>query len=157
MSQFVEFEADGRRYAFRIEQIREIVILKDITPTPQVAVHVDGVSNLRGLIIPIINLRVLFGLDRKATDESTRTIVVNVGDRTIGCTVDTVTRVIRIAEDQIQPAPKTITGGGADYIDGFAKVDERLVIILDVDRLLNVEKLHLAKPANLSGMITNVE
>lgn len=141
-SQFVEFEVDGRRYAFRIEKIREIVILKDITTTPQVANYVDGVSNLRGDIIPVINLRALFGIARKPTDDETRTIVVNVGQRTIGCTVDTVTQVLRIADEKIQSAPDTITSEDASYIQGFAKVDDRLVIVLDVDELLNVEKLH---------------
>ncbi len=160
-SQFVEFEVDARRYAFRIEKIREIVILKDITTTPQVASYVDGVSNLRGEIIPIINLRALFGLSRKPTDDETRTIVVNVGTRTIGCTVDTVTQVLRIADNNIQPAPETIASENATYIHGFAKVDDRLVIVLDVDELLNVEKLHHVHQnyttSNVSGMKSNGE
>ncbi len=154
-SQFIAFEVDGRRYAFRIEQIREIVILKDITLTPQVPHFVDGVSNLRGAIIPIINLRALFGMPRKEADSETRTIVLRVGERTIGCTVDTVTQVLRIAHDQIQTAPDTVTAGGAHYIDGFATVADRLVIVLDVDRLLNVEQLNQVKQANLSGITSH--
>jgi len=145
-SQFVEFEVDGQRYAFRIEKIREIVILKDITPTPQVAAFVDGVSNLRGAIIPIINLRALLGMPRRSVDDQTRTIVVNVGSRTIGCTVDTVTQVLRIADDKIQPAPESITSDDATYIAGFAKVENRLVIVLDVDQLLNIERLNRGSP-----------
>ena len=136
-SQFVGFQIDGQQYAFRIEQIQEIVILDQVTQTPQVADYVEGVSNLRGAIIPIINLRKLFGLDPKPTDGDTRTIVVNVGERTMGCTVDTVSQVIRIPEESIQPAPETVTADGANYISGFAKLDERLVILLDIDELLN--------------------
>ncbi len=105
-SQFVGFEIDGQQYAFRIEQIQEIVILDQVTPTPQVATHVEGVSNLRGEIIPIVNLRKLLGLPSKPKDGETRTIVVNVGDRTMGCTVDSVSQVIRISNENIQPAPK---------------------------------------------------
>src|SRR5210317_2029112 len=76
--QFVGFQIEDQQYAFRIEQIQEIVILDQITPTPQVADYVEGVSNLRGAIIPIVNLRRLFGLDPKPADSETRTIVVNV-------------------------------------------------------------------------------
>lgn len=149
-AQFVEFEIDGQRYAFSITQIREIVILHSVTPTPQVAAYVDGVSNLRGAIIPIIQLRVLFGLPRKPGDEETRTIVVTVGEKTIGCTVDAVTQVLRLAHDAIQPAPDIVRSDHGPAIAGFAKVDDRLVIVLDVDRLLDVENLHQVPIANLA-------
>jgi len=140
-AQFVEFEIDGRCYAFPIQQIREIVILKDVTPTPQVAPYVDGVSNLRGQIIPIINLRVLFGLTRRPVDDETRTIVVNVGEKTMGCTVDLVSRVLRIGKDEIREAPETVTADGRTYIEGFIKTEQRLVIVLNVEQLLRLENL----------------
>jgi purine-binding chemotaxis protein CheW len=136
-SQFVGFEIEGQEYAFRIEQIQEIVILDRITKVPQVPAYCEGVSNLRGSIIPIINLRTLFGLEARPADSETRTIVVNVGDRTMGCTVDTVSQVIRIPAESIGPAPETITADGAHYISGFARLDERLVILLDIDQLLD--------------------
>jgi purine-binding chemotaxis protein CheW len=141
VSQFVGFEVGGQSYAFRIEQIREIVILDQVTQTPQVADYVEGVTNLRGAIIPIINLRKLFGLDPKPADADTRTIVVNVGEQTMGCTVDTVSQVIRIPEEDIQLPPESVRAGGANYISGFAKLDDRLVVLLDINELLNPEKL----------------
>ena len=140
-SQFVGFQIAGQEYAFGIEQIREIVILEQVTRTPQVPAYVEGVSNLRGSIIPIINLRKLLGLDPKPTDSETRTIVVNVGQRTMGCTVDVVLQVLRIPQESIQPAPETVTADGADYIAGFAKYDGRLMILLDIDELLDPEKM----------------
>lgn len=140
-SQFVGFKIDDQEYAFRIEQIQEIVILDQITRTPQVADYVEGVSNLRGTIIPIINLRKLFGLSPKAADAETRTIVVNVGPRTMGCTVDMVSQVMRIPDENIQDAPETVTADGAHYITGFAKIDERLLVVLDINELLSPEKL----------------
>lgn len=140
-SQFVGFEIAGQAYAFRIEQIQEIVILDQVTKTPQVADYVEGVSNLRGSIIPIINLRKLFGLEARPVDGETRTIVVNVGDRTMGCTVDQVSQVIRIAEENIQAAPETVTANGANYIAGFARHNGQLVILLDIDELLDPKKL----------------
>lgn len=108
-SQFVGFELAGQAYAFRIDQIQEIVILNQVTRTPQVPDFVEGVANLRGSIIPIINLRRLFRLPAKENDGDTRTIVVNVGERTMGCTVDLVSQVIRIPEESIQAAPETVT------------------------------------------------
>ena len=140
-SQFVGFQIDDQHYAFRIEEIQEIVILDRVTQTPQVADYVEGVSNLRGAIIPIINLRKLFGLDPRPADSETRTIIVNVGERTMGCTVDMVTQVIRIPAENIQPAPETVTADGASYISGFAKLGDRLVVLLDIDELLNSERL----------------
>ena len=140
-SQFVGFQLAGQEYAFRIEQIQEIVILDQVTKTPQTPNYVEGVSNLRGSIIPIINLRKLFGLEPKAVDGETRTIVVNVGERTMVCTVYMVSQVMRIPEDNIRPAPDTVTANGANYIAGFARMNERLIILLDIDELLDPRKL----------------
>ena len=154
MEQFVEFNVAEHRYAFSIHRVREIVILKNVTPTPQVAPYVDGVSNLRGTIIPIINLRVLFGRERRPTDDETRTIVVSVGDKTMGCTVDNVTQVLRVESEEIKPAPETITTSERNYIRGFVKVDDQLVIILDVDQLLDVNQLQHVKEAKLADRLT---
>jgi purine-binding chemotaxis protein CheW len=148
-SQFVGFQLADQEYAFRIEQIQEIVILDQVTRTPQVPDFCEGVSNLRGSIIPIINLRQLFGLEARPADAETRTIVVNVGDRTMGCTVDMVSQVIRIPDESIQPAPETVTRDGADYISGFARLEGRLVILLDIDELFDAERLERVRPAPL--------
>ena len=107
-TQWVGFHLADQAYAFPIERIREIVIPERITRTPQVPSYCEGVSNLRGSIIPIINLRTLFDLEPRERDADARTIVVHVGDRTMGCLVDDVTQVVRIADDDIQPAPETI-------------------------------------------------
>ena len=140
-AQFVGFRLSDQQYAFRIEQIQEIVILDNLTRTPQVAACVEGVSNLRGAIIPIVNLRKLMGLEPKRHDSETRTIVVNVGERIMGCTVDMVTQVIRISSQDVQPPPETVVTAGADYISGFAKLADQLVILLDIDKLLASQKL----------------
>ena len=140
-SQFVGFQLENQQYAFPIEKIQEIVILDQLTPTPQVADCVQGVSNLRGEIIPIVSLRLLLGLDPKPFDSETRTIVANVGERTLGCTVDSVSQVIRIPDDVIRPAPETVSAAAGSDIAGFAKLKDGLVILLDVDRLLEPGRL----------------
>lgn len=156
-AQFVGFRLAGQDYVFPIGQIQEIVILDSITKTPQVADYVEGVSNLRGTIIPIINLRRLFGLEMKSVDEETRTIVVNVGSRTMGCTVDAVTQVIRIPADEIQPAPELVAGEATPWIAGFAKQHERLLIVLDINELLDPGKLEQVRLAFQSGATAGMD
>ncbi|MEM9828730.1 MAG: chemotaxis protein CheW [Planctomycetota bacterium] len=141
-SQFVEFVIDGRRCAFPISQIREIGLPGKYTPTPHVAPCVDGVANLRGDIIPMINLRILFGLPRKPHDPDTRVIVVHSEGKLMGCLVDTVNQVVAIPNANIKPAPDAIFGNGGHAIIGFAEVEDRILIVLDVDRLLAPEHLH---------------
>ena len=153
-AQFVGFRLADQGYLFPIGQIQEIVILGQVTKTPQVADYVEGVSNLRGTIIPIINLRRLFGLDPKSVDDQRRTIVVNVGARTIGCTVDAVTQVVRIADEDIKPAPDLIAGAGTPWIAGFAKQEESLLIVLNINELLDPEKLgQVRKAVEASGLL----
>lgn len=143
-SQFVEFVMEDRHCAFPIDQIREIGVPGKCTPTPHVADCVDGVSNLRGDIIPIINLRVLFGLPRRPVDPETRVIVVQSGERLMGCLVDTVSQVLAIPNDSIKPAPEAIFGNGNDSVVGFAEVADRILIVFDVDQLLAPKHLHQA-------------
>ena len=100
-----------------------------------------GVSNLRGAIIPIIDLRILLGLPHRDLDSESRTIVVHVGERMMGCVVDSVSRVIRLSEDAIQAAPETLTGNGNHDVEGFAKVGDNLMILLDLEQLLSTERL----------------
>lgn len=149
--QFVGFRLADQMYAFRIEGIQEIVIPDNVTRMPQVPDYVEGVSNLRGTIIPIIDLRRLFDLEGKPKDDETRTIVVNVGTRTIGCTVDAVTQVIKITPDMIQPAPDIVKSDGAAYISGFAKLDSGLVILLDINELLDPTKLESVREVARRG------
>lgn len=136
-AQFVGFELADQAYAFRIDRIREIVMPSRVAQLPDVPAYVDGVSNLRGTIIPIINLRALFGLPRRDIDADARTIVVAVGPRIMGCLVDSVSRVMRIAGDQIQPPPEAVAGVGRGAITGIARDGDSLRIILDVDMLLD--------------------
>lgn len=150
--QFVGFQLADQQYAFRIDRIREIVIPSSVASLPEVPAYVDGVSNLRGTIIPIINLRALFGLPRRPIDAETRTVVVTVGPRIMGCLVDSVSRVMRIAAEQIQPAPDTVTAAGPGYIAGFARVGDDLCVLLDVDNLLDpahLDEVHRVGAAHL--------
>lgn len=139
--QLVGFRLDGEDYAIAITKIQEIILMKPITRVPQAPEYIEGLINLRGSVIPIVNLRRRFGLPPRAVDDETRTIVVNVQDKTVGCVVDAVTRVIRAHRDQVQPPPAAVQGAARQYIAGLARLDERLMIVLDIDRLLDEQGL----------------
>jgi purine-binding chemotaxis protein CheW len=139
--QLVGFRLGDEDYAIAITKIQEIILMKPITRIPEVPTFIEGLINLRGVVIPIINLRKRFGMPARDQDEETRTIVVNVNDKTIGCVVDAVTRVMRLNEDQIQDAPTTFSAVSQRYISGLAKLDDRLLIVLDVEKLFEPSDL----------------
>src|SRR5271165_3915058 len=139
--QLVGFRLDNEDYAIAITKIQEIILMKPITRIPQVPDFIEGLINLRGSVIPIVNLRKRFGLPARDVDDETRTIVVNVHDKTVGCIVDAVTQVMRINRDQIQPPPLSVLAVAQQYISGLARLEDRLLIILDIDRLFDEQSL----------------
>ena len=139
--QLVGFRLDNEDYAIAITKIQEIILIKPITRIPQVPDYIEGLINLRGSVIPIVNLRKRFGLPPRELDDETRIIVVNVHDKTVGCIVDAVTQVMRINRDQIQPPPLGVLAVNHQYLAGLAKLDDRLMIILDIEKLFEAEEL----------------
>ena len=140
--QLVGFRLDNEDYAIAITKIQEIILMKPITRVPQVPDFIEGLINLRGSVIPIVNLRKRFGLSPRDLDDETRIIVVNIHDKTVGCIVDAVTQVMRIGRDQIQPPPLGIMAISQHYLSGLAKLEDRLLIILDIDKLFEVGELN---------------
>ncbi len=135
--QLVGFRLDEEDYALAITKIQEIILMKPITRIPQVPEYIEGLINLRGSVVPIVNLRKRFGLPRREVDDETRTIVVNIQGKTVGCVVDAVTRVMRINREQIQPPPLAVLAVDHRYISGLARLDDHLLIILDIERLFD--------------------
>jgi purine-binding chemotaxis protein CheW len=142
--QFVGFRLDDEDYAIAITKIQEIILMKPITRLPQAPDYIEGLINLRGAVIPVVSLRKRFGLPAREVDDETRTIVVNVHEKTVGCVVDAVTRVMRINRDVIQPSPLGSAGGSCRYVSGLARLDERLLIMLDVEKLFQFDELAAA-------------
>jgi purine-binding chemotaxis protein CheW len=135
--QLVGFRLDDENYAIAITKIQEIILMKPITRIPQVPEFIEGLINLRGSVIPVVNLRKRFGLAARDADDETRTIVVNIHDKTVGCIVDAVTQVMRINRDQIQPPPLSVLSVSHQYVAGLARLEDRLLIILDIERLFD--------------------
>lgn len=123
-------------YGVPITQVQEIIRLTVPTKLPQVPDFVEGIINLRGRIIPIIDLKKRFGIDTSHHTEDTRIMVVEVGGQTVGVVVDEVTEVLRLPQDSIEPPPTVAGGITAEYLTGVGKLDNRLLIMLDMTKIL---------------------
>ncbi len=140
MMQFVIFNIINEEFAIDIKKVKEIIRVKKSTRVPQAPSFIQGVINLRGDVIPVVDLRKRFGLDATEITNETRTVIVEMRDDLLGLIVDAVTEVLRIDEEEIEPPPKNIAGLKAEYISGVGKVDERLLIILNIEKLLTSEE-----------------
>ncbi len=140
---FLSFTLGTETYGIEILKIREIMGIIEITPLPQMPAFVKGVINLRGKIIPVIEMRIRFGLDSIPNTEETCIIVVEVVEKTtgdlfqMGVIVDTVHEVQEIPAAQIEPAPAFGCAVSTDYVLGMGKVSDGVVILLDIDRVLS--------------------
>lgn len=139
-NQFVSFVLNGEEYGVPILSVQEIIRYETVTRVPQSPPFVDGVLNLRGQVIPVINLRRKFAMEEKEADRSTRIIVVEVNDRVVGMVVDEVSEVLMVNDENIAPPPPMGTSLKTDYIRGMGKIDENLIILLDIDKILSLEE-----------------
>lgn len=143
-SQIVTFKLAAEEYGVDITKVQEIILLGDITRVPEVPEFIEGVINLRGNVIPIVDLRKRFRLKQVDRNEETRIIVVNVNSKVIGIVVDAVNEVLRIGQSEIEPPPSTISGVGKEYLKGLVKLEKRLLILLDIESILTLEEATLA-------------
>ncbi len=139
-TQLVVFVMENEEFACGINSVREVLKMIRVTPLPRSLDFVEGVINMRGDVIPVIDLRRRFGLpEAERTDES-RIIIVEVEERMVGLIVDSVREVLSLSNQQIQEAPNQVAGEKTDLITGVGKVDDRMLIILDLDRILTSEE-----------------
>lgn len=139
-NQIVSFRLANEEYGVDIMRVQEIILPGEITEMPEVPAYICGLINLRGHVIPIVDLRKRFGLPVSERDEHTRIIVVNVGTRTIGMVVDAVNEVLRINDEQLEPPPSSIVGIEHVYIKALVKFDDKLLILLDIESILSREE-----------------
>ena len=137
--QLVSFQVGPEEYAIDILGVQEIIRMVDITHVPNVPRHVEGVVNLRGKVIPIINLRTRLGLSSAEYTKDTRIVVVEVAHLILGFIVDSVEEVLRLPEEFIElPPSSTGRGGVNDFYKGVGRVEGRLLILLDLELLFGV-------------------
>jgi purine-binding chemotaxis protein CheW len=134
--QLVSFNIGGEEFGLDILRVQEIIRVQELTRVPNSPSFVDGVINLRGKVIPVIALRKRFGLDDLAHDKQTRIVVVEVQGTILGFIVDSVSEVLRIPADTVEPPPR-LGKVEREYVSGVGKLNDRLLILLDVDRLLD--------------------
>jgi purine-binding chemotaxis protein CheW len=108
-----------------------------VTHVPRAPQFMEGVINLRGQLIPIIDLRSRFGMPRAEHTKNTRIVVTEIGAKRVGMVVDSVSEVLRLPVDQVEPAPEMITGVDTEYIRGVGKIEDRLIILLDLARIIS--------------------
>ncbi len=134
--QFVVFRLENEEYGIDILRVKEIKEMMNITRVPKAASFVRGVINLRGEVIPVIDLRKKFNLPEGKESENTRIIIVSVDDITVGLIVDTSSEVIEISSEAIEEAPERVGNTEQDSIYGIGKVGERLIILLDIVKIV---------------------
>ncbi|WP_010649278.1 chemotaxis protein CheW [Oceanobacillus massiliensis] len=139
------FQLEDEEYAVPVNQIGSIERLLPITRVPQTALFVKGVINLRGVVIPVIDLRLRFGMTDIELNENNRIIIAQINEAEVGLIVDSANDVIDIPADQIEPAPEVIGSVDADYIEGVAKLEDRLLILLDLEKVLSLQDINELK------------
>lgn len=135
--QLVVFRLGKEEYGVDIAKVQEIVRVQEVTHIPQAPAFVEGIVNLRGNIIPIVDLKKRFNLEGgESSEREKRVIVVNVGNSIVGVVVDSVSEIIRIPKENVEPPPPIVAGIESAYIEGVGKVDKRLIILLNIEKIL---------------------
>jgi len=138
--QLVSFKLGKEEFGVEILKVQEINRMLEITEMPNSPDFVEGIVNLRGRIIPVIDLKKRLNLPIKKHDNSTRIIVVELGGKTVGFIVDEVSEVLRIESNITEPPPEMVAGINSKYITAIAKLESRLLILLDLDKILILEE-----------------
>lgn len=145
--QLVVFQIGAELYGVEISRVHEIIRLRAVTRVPRAPAFVEGVINLRGKVISVINLPHRFGLPIAEPTRASRIVVVDLNDQVIGMVVDGVSEVLRVATATIEPPSPVVAGIDSEYLLGIVKLPERLVMLVDLDRVLTREERHALEEA----------
>lgn len=137
----IVFRLKDEEYGVEVHQVKSIERVEHITRVPRTPEFVKGVINLRGVVTPIIDLRSRFGMEESELTDATRVIIVSVGEVEVGLIVDAANDVIDIPVNAIEPPPEVVGGVEAAYLRGVAKLEKRLLILLNLDKVLNTEEV----------------
>jgi purine-binding chemotaxis protein CheW len=132
----ISFGLDREEYGIKVGQVREVIRVTEITRVPQSPPHVRGVTNLRGRILPVVEIRTRLGLEPGVVTQRSRIIVVEVHDRVLGILVDAVLQVAKVPLDTVTPPPDEVVSPQTDYINGVAHWSGRLIILLELEKVL---------------------
>ena len=139
MEPFILFELAGTTYGVRSRFVQQIEMIDDVASVPNAHPAVEGVVLVRGQIIPALNLRTRFGFERIGRDLRSRLVVINNGTRVVGLVVDTAREFLKISTDSIESPPEALTGLSGHYLEGVATIGERMILILNLDAVLDLD------------------
>ncbi|MCG6656211.1 chemotaxis protein CheW [Halomonas campisalis] len=143
--EFLVFSLGDEEYAVDILKVQEIRGYENVTRIANAPDFIKGVTNLRGVIVPIVDLRIKFHLDKVEYGGQTVVIVVNVEDRVVGIVVDGVSDVMTLSPDQIKPAPEFGVTLSSDFLSGLGSLEDRMLVIVDIDKLLTSDEMALVE------------
>ena len=146
LREFLAFKLGAEEYGIDILRVQEIRSYEAPTRIAHAPEFIKGVINLRGVIVPIVDLRLKFGLNSATYDAFTVVIVLNIGTRVVGMVVDSVSDVITLATDQLRPVPELNSAIATDHLLAVAAVDERMLILLDIEKVMSAEDMGLVAP-----------
>jgi purine-binding chemotaxis protein CheW len=138
--QLVVFELADEFYGINIAVVESIIKMQEITQLPQTPAYIKGVTNLRGTVLPVIDLRIRFGLETQKDTKQTRVIIVTMGAVKVGLMVDGVSEVLRISDESIEPLPPMVNSVNSDFLKGIVRLEDRLIILLEVEKVLDLEE-----------------
>jgi purine-binding chemotaxis protein CheW len=142
-SEYLAFTLGSEEYGIDILKVQEIRGYETVTRIANAPEFIKGVINLRGIIIPVVDMRIKFNLGTPTYDQFTVVIILNIGGRIMGMVVDSVSDVTTLAPDQIKPAPEMGSAFNSDYLTGLGTVDERMLILIDIDKLMSSSEMGL--------------
>ncbi len=145
--QLVSFKISNEEFGVDILCVQEINRMLQITKMPNTPDFIEGVINLRGRVIPVLDLRIKLGMPRKEHDKNTRIIVVEIKGKTIGFIVDEVSEVLRIPKSITEAPPEMVGGINSDFITSIGKLDDRLLILLDLEKILTTTEFNVLETA----------
>jgi purine-binding chemotaxis protein CheW len=143
VNEALAFTLGDEEYGINILKVQEIRGYDTVTRIANAPDFIKGVVNLRGIIVPIVDMRIKFNLGTPTYDQFTVVIILNIADRVVGMVVDSVSDVITLTPDQIKPAPEMGTALNTDYLIGLGTIDERMLILVDIDRLMSSDEMGL--------------
>lgn len=136
MIQEVIFKLNNDDFGLEIMNVNEIIRMQELTSMPNTSAYILGVTNIRGKVIPVISMKKILGMEESSDDDRTRIIVASLGEKTYGFKVDSVSEIIKIEEEQIDKQEGIGEDAEKNYIFGIAKLDERLVKLIDLEKIL---------------------
>ena len=137
--EFLVFRLGGEEYGIDIQKVQELRSYEDVTRIANAPPYIKGVFNLRGVIVPVIDMRIRLGLGVASYDQFTVLIVLNLGERTVGMVVDSVSDVIGLLPEQIKPVPEMGSALDASHLVGLGTIDERMMILVDINGLMSAD------------------